>query len=131
MRSNRGRDTRPEVALRSLLWAKGLRYRVASRPIADIRFRADIVFRSSRVAVDVRGCFWHGCTQHYQAPKCNGAFWQAKFNENKARDHRNENALADRGWLLLVVWEHEDFNAAAERIAQEVARRGANQTTRH
>lgn len=123
MLSNRGRDTKPEVRLRQLLWSKGLRYRVGVRPIETIRFRADIVFRPSKVAVDVRGCFWHGCPEHYQSPVRNGAFWKAKLDGNIARDVRNERDLEARGWLLIVVWEHEDFSQAADIIAATVSAR--------
>ncbi|MBB4853947.1 DNA mismatch endonuclease (patch repair protein) [Mycobacteroides chelonae] len=120
MQSNRGRDTGPEIRLRKLLWARGLRYRVSIRPVPDINFRADIVFRPSRIAVDVRGCFWHGCPHHYRAPARNRAFWQQKLEQNRARDSRNEDCLAAAGWLLIVVWEHEDFIKAAEDVARSV-----------
>jgi DNA mismatch endonuclease (patch repair protein) len=129
MQSNRGRDTRPEVALRKLLWSKGLRYRVATRPVAAMRFRADIVFRRSRVAVDVRGCFWHGCPLHYQPPVRNGTFWRSKLDENVARDARNASGLEAYGWLLVVVWEHDDFFRAADRIAELVALRRSDRVS--
>jgi DNA mismatch endonuclease (patch repair protein) len=61
MRANRGRDTNPEVALRSAVHALGLRYRVAWRPIKGLRRTADLVFPTERVAVFLDGCFWHGC----------------------------------------------------------------------
>lgn len=120
MQSNRGRDTRPEIRLRKLLWAKGLRYRVSIRPVPEINFRADIVFRPSRIAVDVRGCFWHGCPHHYRAPVRNGAYWQQKLHQNRARDSHNEARLAAAGWWLVVVWEHDNFDEAAECIAKAV-----------
>lgn len=123
MRSNIGRDTKPELALRRLLWASGLRYRVVTRPLRHDKRTVDIVFRPSRVAVEVHGCFWHGCPQHYRAPARNGDYWAAKVMRNRARDAATERVLKDAGWLLIVVWEHEDFVDAAKAIAMAVAGR--------
>src|SRR4051794_5078339 len=71
MRGNKGRDTRPELALRSELHRRGLRYRVDLRPDPTIRCRADIVFPKSKVAVFVDGCFWHACPLHGTQPVTN------------------------------------------------------------
>src|SRR6185312_14838678 len=65
MQSNKGKDTKPEVALRSAVHALGLRYRVSTRPLKDLRRTADLVFTKARVAVFLDGCFWHGCPQHH------------------------------------------------------------------
>ncbi|WP_375475859.1 very short patch repair endonuclease [uncultured Jatrophihabitans sp.] len=125
MQANRSRDTGPELALRRLLHARGLRYRVCVRPLPGRRHQADIVFRRARVAVEVRGCFWHGCPQHYRAPASNSTYWQAKAERNMARDCAAEQALTAAGWQLIVVWEHEDAADAAERVATVVRdRRG-------
>jgi DNA mismatch endonuclease (patch repair protein) len=62
------RDTRPELALRRELHARGLRYRVDTRPDPRLRGRADLLFRRYRVAVYVDGCFWHGCPEHGVLP---------------------------------------------------------------
>ncbi|UQX11040.1 very short patch repair endonuclease [Candidatus Mycobacterium methanotrophicum] len=123
MRSNRSRDTRPELALRRLLFAEGLRYRVAARPLPRLKRTVDIVFRPSRVAVEMRGCFWHGCPQHFRAPASNKEYWTAKIARNKGRDLATEQALRDAGWLLVVVWEHDNLREAAREIASAVARR--------
>jgi len=122
MRSNRSRDTGPELALRRLLWRSGLRYRVAARPLPQLRSTVDVVFRPSRVAVEVRGCFWHGCPEHYRAPGSNQEYWTAKIARNKARDMAIEEALRAAGWLLIVVWEHDNPTDAAHEIISAVAR---------
>ena len=130
MQANRSRDTKPELALRRAVHALGLRYRVCARPLPNIRRTADLVFRPSRVAVEVRGCFWHGCPEHYRQPASNTTYWAAKVERNMARDAEIAKLLADAGWLLLMVWEHEDPNEAAQRIAQVVRERRASLTGR-
>lgn len=123
MQGNRSRDTRPELALRRQLHALGLRYRVCARPVPEVRRTADIVFGPARVAVEVRGCFWHGCPEHYRAPSANSGYWTEKVQRNQRRDVENEQRLRDAGWLLEIVWEHEDPVGASRRIAALVRQR--------
>lgn len=123
MQANRSRDTGPEIALRRLLHAQGLRYRVHVRPLAGIRRTADIVFRPTRVAIFVDGCFWHCCPEHYQAPATNPDYWIGKLQANVDRDRQTDALLADAGWLALRIWEHEDPGIAARRVAKLVRRR--------
>lgn len=125
MRSNKSRDTKPELALRRALHALGLRYRVCARPLPDVRRTVDVVFRPARVAVELRGCFWHGCPTHYRAPSANGTYWAEKVGRNVRRDEDTEERLREAGWILEVVWEHEDIDQAARRIAARVAERRA------
>jgi DNA mismatch endonuclease (patch repair protein) len=123
MRANRSRDTKPELAIRRLLWSRGFRYRVCARPIPSVRRTVDIVFGPSRVAVEVRGCFWHGCPEHYRAPARNDSYWSAKVARNQARDADTEQLLRDAGWLLIVAWEHDDPAQVADEVAMAVERR--------
>jgi DNA mismatch endonuclease (patch repair protein) len=123
MQSNRSRDTGPELAVRRLLHAAGLRYRVCARPIPEVRRTTDLVFRPSKVAVEVRGCFWHGCDLHYKPPVTNNTYWAAKVARNMARDSDTAQRLIEAGWLLVVVWEHDDAHVAAERVAAAVRQR--------
>lgn len=121
MRANRGRDTRPERTLRSAVHALGLRYRVAARPLPDVRRTADLVFPRAKVAVFLDGCFWHGCPDHHR--KATGAtaeFWTAKIDGNKRRDADTDQRLRDAGWEVIRVWEHEDPEQAASRVALSV-----------
>lgn len=130
MRANRGKDTSPELALRRLLYRRGLRYRVDTRPIPEIRRRADLVFSGARVAVFVDGCFWHGCPEHYRPATRNAEFWRDKIEGNRNRDVETTEALRIAGWAVIRVWEHDAPESAAELIAHEVqARRvGARST---
>lgn len=123
MRSNRSRDTKPEIALRRRLHAIGLRYRVCARPLPGERRTVDIVFRSAKVAVEVRGCFWHGCPEHCRRPAANAAYWNAKIQRNVDRDADTERQLTAAGWDLVIVWEHEPVDEAAARVAAAIRSR--------
>jgi DNA mismatch endonuclease (patch repair protein) len=123
MRRQKRRDTGPELDLRRLLHAQGFRYRVDTSVIAGSRRRHDLVFPNLKVAVEVRGCFWHRCPVHGTSPKANDAWWAAKLAKNVERDADTARQLADAGWELVVVWEHEDARLAAERVASIVGAR--------
>ncbi|MBW9120767.1 very short patch repair endonuclease [Microbacterium trichothecenolyticum] len=116
MVSNRRRDTKPEMRVRRILHAAGLRYRVDARPIAASRSRADIVFTRRRIAVFIDGCFWHRCPIHGTAPKANAAYWGPKLDRNVERDSDVTAALTAADWIVLRFWEHEDPTAVAQRI---------------
>lgn len=120
MLGNRHRDTRPEMAVRSEAHRLGLRYRVAKRPVPDIRRSADLVFPRKRVAVFVDGCFWHGCPRHFVAPRTNAAYWAAKIERNRERDRSTDALMKTQGWRVLRVWEHEPAGTAAVRILEAV-----------
>jgi DNA mismatch endonuclease (patch repair protein) len=122
MARQRRRDTAPEMAIRRLLHARGFRYRV-NAPIPGMpRRRADLTFRTRKVAVFVDGCFWHGCPQHRTQPRANGAWWYEKLQRNVERDREADEHLQGQGWLVIRIWEHEDPETAADRV--ELALRG-------
>lgn len=123
MQRQRTRDTAPELALRRILHAQGLRFRVDRAPIAVSRRRADIVFTRPRVAVYVDGCFWHGCPQHGTRSKSNTAWWDEKLERNRARDADTDRMLAEAGWLVIRIWEHEDPRSAAEGVCNIIRSR--------
>ncbi|WP_082282068.1 very short patch repair endonuclease [Mycobacterium colombiense] len=128
MRSNKGRDTKPEVALRSAVHRLGLRYRVSARPLKNMRRTADLVFPRTKVAVFLDGCFWHGCPEHHTIAVTNAQFWADKVTGNIARDRNTDQRLAEAGWVSIRIWEHEDPRAAALRVRDVVlARRGQGQ----
>jgi len=129
MQSNRRRDTRPELALRSLIHAAGFRYRVCAPPLPELRRTADLVFTSAKVAVFVDGCFWHGCPMHHTSPATNAAFWATKIAENRRRDRDTEHRLEQAGWVIVRVWEHEDVNVAADRVMDVVRSRRVTDST--
>ncbi|MYD54587.1 MAG: very short patch repair endonuclease [Chloroflexi bacterium] len=109
MRSNRRRDTGPELALRSALHRRGWRFRVDLPVVAsDRRVRPDIAFPRRRVAVFVDGCFWHSCPTHGRQPAANARYWERKLNGNAERDRADTDALEGSGWTVVRVWEHEN-----------------------
>ncbi|WP_052021614.1 very short patch repair endonuclease [Actinokineospora spheciospongiae] len=123
MSKQRSRDTGTEIALRKELHALGLRYRVHRRPVRAVRREADVVFGPVKVAVFVDGCFWHGCPEHVTWPKNNADFWRSKIETNRSRDRDTDRKLADDGWAVVRVWEHEDPLSAARRVRDLVAER--------
>lgn len=123
MQANRGRDTKPELAIRRAVYATGLRYRVDSRPLAGLNRRADLVFIGAKVAVFVDGCFWHGCPTHHTVARANAKFWAEKVRRNRERDAETNQALETAGWIAIRVWEHEDPAAAASRVVATVRER--------
>jgi DNA mismatch endonuclease, patch repair protein len=121
MRAIRRRDTQPELALRRLLHASGLRYRVDRRlDLGAVKPRPDVSLGRARVAVFVDGCFWHGCPEHSKPPSTNGGYWTPKLDANMRRDRAQNLALENAGWLVIRVWEHEDPVDAAARILRAV-----------
>lgn len=121
MQANRSRDTAPELAVRRLLHARGLRYRVAVRPISDLRRLADIVFTKQKVAVFIDGCFWHGCPQHGRMEfRHNEHYWPAKIAGNQRRDTTTTDQLVAAGWRVLRFWEHEPAEMVADAIESAV-----------
>ncbi|CEH00159.1 very short patch repair endonuclease [Propionibacterium freudenreichii] len=110
------RDTSPEVALRHALFALGLRYRVDSALPGMPRRRADITFRTAKVAVFVDGCFWHGCPEHYVPPKHNADWWHHKIHANQERDADTDMRLRAEGWTPVRIWEHEPVEQAVEEV---------------
>jgi DNA mismatch endonuclease, patch repair protein len=104
MASIRGTNTKPEMVLRRLLHASGLRYRLHARNLPG---KPDIVFPRRKAVVFVHGCFWHrhsGC--HWcTTPAANSGFWSKKFAENVKRDQRCVEELLELDWRVGTVWE--------------------------
>src|SRR5208283_839683 len=100
----KGRDTEPELIVRSLLHRLGLRFRLHKR---DLPGRPDITLKKYRTIVFVHGCFWHRHPECFMAysPKSNEKFWSDKFRANVDRDRRVVSTLRRMGWRVIVVWE--------------------------
>lgn len=124
MQANRGRDTVPELAVRRRLHRDGYRYRVQYPVPGAPRRRVDIAFPRQKVAVEIRGCFWHGCESHASWPKSNSAWWRRKILGNKDRDAETEALLRDAGWVVVVGWEHDDPDAVVDEVEAAVDHRG-------
>ncbi|TFD46649.1 DNA mismatch endonuclease Vsr [Cryobacterium sp. TMT1-2-1] len=99
-------DTKPEMTVRRMLHALGYRYRLHVR---DLPGTPDIVFTSRHKVVFVNGCFWHShsCRWGQSTPASNVDFWANKRSITLARDLRNREDLATRGWRVHTVWECE------------------------
>jgi DNA mismatch endonuclease (patch repair protein) len=112
MRSNRRRDTRPELALRRVL-----RFRI-DYPIRTPQrlVRPDVVFTRAWLAVFVDGCFWHCCPEHGTTPRANTDYWAPKLARNVQRDRAVDEGLAAAGWRVVRAWEHEDPHHVATRV---------------
>ncbi|MER5256284.1 very short patch repair endonuclease [Streptomyces sp. NPDC002855] len=123
MQAIKSRDTKPERLIRRLLHAQGLRYRVAAKPLPELRRTADIVFRPTKVAVFIDGCYWHGCPEHYVPPKTNKGYWSGKVAGNIARDRDTDRHLAEAGWEVLRFWEHESPDECASTVLRVVTKR--------
>lgn len=106
MRAVKSRNTAPEMMVRRIIFAMGLRYRIHR---ADLPGRPDIAFISAKKAVYINGCFWHGhsCSRGARTPKSNSIYWTQKIARNKQRDQSNQAALIGMGWQFLVIWECE------------------------
>lgn len=106
MRAVRGKNTRPELAVRRAAHALGLRFRLFR---GDLPGRPDLTFPKWRTVLFVNGCFWHqhpGCSRS-KLPKTNMAFWKTKLERNAERDRTNYNRLVEQGWRVLLLWECE------------------------
>lgn len=126
MQGNRRRDTKPEVAVRRLVHAAGLRYRVDFKPLKLLNRRADMVFPRLKIAVFVDGCFWHGCPKHHTVAESNAVYWAEKVRRNQQRDRHTDQVLESDGWVVLRAWEHEPPEDVAERVIDAVRARRAD-----
>lgn len=96
------KDTKPELALRSALWRRGLRYRIQYG-----QEKIDIAFKKEKLAIFIDGCFWHSCPKHSHIPKTHTSYWIPKLSNNKRRDLEKTSRLVNSGWIVMRFWEHE------------------------
>ncbi len=121
----RSTDTLPELLVRKLVHARGLRFR---KHCAWLPGRPDLVFARSRVVVFVDGDYWHGWRFPAWKEKL-GAYWKQKIKGNRRRDRRNFHQLRRQGWLVIRIWEHEverDPEGCIDRVEAAVRRRAGN-----
>ncbi|WP_405133928.1 very short patch repair endonuclease [Nocardia sp. NBC_01388] len=122
MAKQRRVNTAPELALRRELHRRGARFFIDRAPLPKLRRRADIIFPRRKVAVYVDGCFWHSCPEHATAPKNNAQWWAEKLAGNVARDRDTDARLAQAGWTVVRVWEHESPDSAADLVMRSLMR---------
>jgi DNA mismatch endonuclease (patch repair protein) len=109
MRSNKSKNTKPEIVIRKMLHAMGYRFRLHRR---DLPGTPDIVFPSRKAAIQVHGCFWHqheGC-RHGRVPSTRQDYWVPKLSRNVQRDSQVCQRLGALGWRLMIVWECDILN---------------------
>lgn len=101
----RGKNTKPELTVRRLVFGLGYRYRLHRK---DLPGKPDLVFPGRKAVILVHGCFWHlhDCGK-YKIPQTKADFWQAKLRRNVERDAEVLNLLRQRGWRVLTLWECE------------------------
>lgn len=113
----KGRNSKPELEVRKLLFANGFRFRLH---VKDLPGKPDIVLPKYRTVIFVHGCFWHGHTGCKRAilPSTNEEFWKQKIEKNIQRDKVATMALKRLGWRIIVVWDEElkDKNRLANRL---------------
>lgn len=109
MRSNKSKDTKPEIILRKELWRRGLRYR---KNYKYLEGKPDIVFLGAKIAVFVDGKMWHGYDWENQKSdfKTNREFWIEKIERNIERDFEVNILLTELGWAVLRFWDFEVMN---------------------
>jgi DNA mismatch endonuclease (patch repair protein) len=117
----RGKDTKPEKVLRSLLHRGGFRFR---KHVTTLPGKPDIVLPRYRAAILVHGCYWHrhaGC-KYATTPATNAEFWTKKFVGTVERDQKAEEALRALGWRVFTVWEC-DLRSRPEQAAHDLVAR--------
>lgn len=115
------KNTKPELAVRSLVHSLGYRYRLHASKLPG---KPDLVFAARKKVIFVHGCYWHrheGCAR-CRLPKTNLEFWKPKLETNKERDLRNQVILTDLGWEFLIVWECQVVKRELGRLKDRISR---------
>lgn len=117
----KGKDTRPETKVRSLLHRAGLRFRKNAKSLPGT---PDIVLPKYSAIIFVNGCFWHrhDCKQGNSMPENNKEFWKTKFLENIERDKIKVRTLEKMGWRVFTLWECELKKEPEENIKRLINR---------
>lgn len=119
----RGKDTTPEMQVRTGLHRFGYRFRLHDRKMPG---SPDLVFRSRRAVIEVRGCFWHGHDCHlFRWPGSREEFWSQKISGSIARDRRNLYALFEQNWRVAEVWECQLKGKRRQPLDEVITRLGA------
>jgi DNA mismatch endonuclease (patch repair protein) len=117
----RGKNTKPEMILRSELFRLGFRFRVHKK---DLPGKPDIVLPKYRMAIFVHGCFWHyhNACREGRIPSTNSNFWKVKLQKNITRDEENIKALRKDKWRVIVIWECE-IEKQLDKILKKITRK--------
>lgn len=121
MQQIKGKNTKPELLLRKILFASGFRYRIN---VTNLPGKPDMVLKKYKTAIFVNGCFWHGhehC-RFFVIPKTRTDFWINKIEGNKLRDSKNITLLKEMGWSVITVWECELRKDKIQQTTDEIKR---------
>ena len=111
----KGKDTKPEIFVRSFLFKNGYRYRINYTKLPG---KPDIVLPKYKTIIFINGCFWHGhenC-KYFVIPKTRTEWWINKINKTKERDQNNYRLLIDYGWKVIVIWECDLKHETEKRL---------------
>ena len=112
----KGKNTKPEIKLRKVLFKNGCRgFRVSSK----ITGKPDIVFTKKKIAVFIDGCYWHKCMKCFIKPKTKTKWWMEKINRNVTHDNEVDTQLKSYGWKVLRFWEH-DINKSIDKVLNKM-----------
>jgi len=123
MQQIKGKNTKPEMLVRTFLHANGYRYKLHDKKLPG---RPDIVLPKYRTVIFVHGCFWHGHAncRYFVVPKTRTQWWTDKINRNKANDEKALKALKKDGWKILNIWEcdlkKDKFEKTMNRVIQKL-----------
>jgi DNA mismatch endonuclease (patch repair protein) len=99
----RGKNTKPEILVRSILHRKGYRFRIH---VPNLPGKPDVVLPKYTAVILINGCFWHGHDCHlFKWPSTRQEFWHNKITGNRTTDLRNRQLLKEEGWRILIIWE--------------------------
>lgn len=118
----KGKNTKPELAVRQFLFSKGFRYRLHNKALPG---KPDIVLSKYKTVIFVHGCFWHGhegC-KYFVIPKTRREWWLAKINKNKERDEWNTKKLHKEGWKVLTVFECDLKKGSHDKTLQKLIKK--------
>jgi DNA mismatch endonuclease (patch repair protein) len=122
MQQIRGKNTRPEMLVRTFLHANGYRYKLHDKKLPG---KPDIVLPKYRTVIFVHGCFWHGHAncKYFVVPKTRTQWWTDKINGNKANDEKAIKALKKDGWKVINVWECDLKPAKVEKTLTKILKK--------
>ena len=114
----KGKNTKPEMALRKGLFSLGFRYRIHCDSLPG---KPDMVFPKYKSVIFVHGCFWHshGCSRS-RIPKTNSIYWKSKILKNAKRDRVHIEKLNEMGWRVIVVWECDLTKKMIDKTVGEI-----------
>ena len=99
----KGKDTKPELLVRKILFKNGYRYKLHDKCLPG---KPDLVLPKYNAVIFIHGCFWHGHDCHlFKWPSTRPDFWKNKINRNVEVDKMNCKKLKQEGWYILTIWE--------------------------